>query len=122
MEPERHGESGLLGDRDGTVVGAELVATGASGPGADELAAGVEAETLALGRGVETGTKVDRGDDVEESLRGKGVLLDAKRLRGLEEGRADVEVLAVGLGDEVGLEVEELGEEVEELGVVPLGL
>lgn len=103
MEPERHGESGLLGDGDGTVVGAELVRAGSSGPGADVLVAGIEAETGALGGRVKALAEVGRGDNVEEGLGGEGVLLDAERLGGLEESGADVEVGSVALGDEIGL-------------------
>lgn len=111
-----------------------------SRPCADVLVASIEADTLALGRGVEALAQVQAGNDVEKGIGSVGVVLDAERLGRLEDGRADVEVLAIDGGNKVRLcrvslsatsasnrhsiltEVEELAEEVKELIVVPVVL
>lgn len=80
VQPQVHSVSGLLSDRDGAVVGAELVVAGSSRPSANVVRAGVKSDTFTLGRGVQALAEVLGRDDVEERLGRERGLLDTVAL------------------------------------------
>lgn len=104
MQPEGHDVSWPLRHLDGAVVGTELVAAVASGPGADVLAASVQLQTLTLlGRGVQRLAEVEGRHNVKQSVRSVRVVLNTERFGRLQESRANVKAGAILGRDAVGL-------------------
>lgn len=78
-----------------TVVGTELVVSGSSRPRSDVVGAGIEPDTLALRRGVQTLAEVLGRHNVQKRLGCVGCLLDAVAFGCLKQRRSDVQVTAV---------------------------